>query len=107
MSFQSCQLVINSVLNYDFNFFAESLEESFSNILVEGGFSENLKDKIFTMDFDFIQKSVDRVIGMETFEQKLSLNDIVRAIETDMASIDGHPEGTVSKLKIVKLTYAV
>ena len=100
MSLQSCQLVINSVLNYDFNFIAESIEESFSNILVQGGFSESLKDKIFTMNFEIIQKSVDRVIGMENFDQKLSLNDIVRAIETDMTSIDGHPEGRVSKFKI-------
>ena len=107
MSLQSCQLVINSVLNYDFNFFAESIEESFSNILVQGGTSESLKGKIFTMDFEIIQKSVDRVIGMESFDQKLTLNDIVRAIETDMTSIDGHPEGTVSKFKIFKLTYAI
>ena len=98
---------MNSVLNYDFNFFAESIEESFSNILVQGGFSENLKDKIFTMNFEIIQKSVDRVIGMENFDQKLTLNDIVRAVETDMTSIDGHPEGGVSKFKIFKLTYAV
>ena len=107
MSLPSCQLVINSVLNYDFNFFAVSIEESFSNILVQGGLTENLKYKIFTLDFEIIQKSVDRVIGMENFDRKLSLNDIVRAIETDMTSIDGHPEGRVSKFKILILTYAV
>ena len=92
LSLESFYVLQAALLEYDFNFFSESVEQTMAKITQISGLSATLKAQIFQIDFGAVRKSVFQAIGMKKFEPILTFEETLAAIETNLATIDGHPQ---------------